>query len=91
MKISKELEKYLNERVKDILLSGKVPGNKVLVAWTLERVFWAELKTGKWCLRSASRRPKRILIPRELDVDLGIKSASLSGVIPWQGTVSSMM
>jgi len=92
--ISKQLKKFLNARILDMLQKNEVPPtcNNIKVGWNETRAFWAHrTRSGKWVLRSGRKFPAKIATPRELDVDLGYTAYSLSGIIPPEGTVGGMM
>lgn len=89
IKITAELDKKLNERIRKILQEGTI-NMPVCVGWNHDCVFLAvyKKKDNTWHLKRAKRRPKRCATPKELDVDLGVMVASLTGKM--HGTVSTM-
>ena len=92
--ISRILRKYLNDRILSMLERGEIPPNcnNIKVGWDEDTAYWAHrTRSGKWVLRSGRTFPAKIATPRELDVDPGYSSYSLSGIIPPDGTVGSMM
>jgi len=94
MTVSRELKKWLNPRILHLLMEDALPTHvtNVRVGWTRDRAYWAhKTRRGKWVLRSGRRFPKKATTPRELDVDLGYTSYSLSGIVPSHGTVGTMM
>lgn len=87
MKISRDLDKFLNERIRKLMKLDQIKQGKVKVGWDMnqDKVYWAERTKDGWVLRSGVKWPHDIATPRELDVDLGVYSASLSGIISWRG------
>ena len=91
LRVTSQAAKYLNERVRKMILSGHFV-KPIKVGWSEYRVYWVQCdRHGVWRFRSGRRFPNNAITPKELDVDLGMYSASLSGIIPYCGTVSSMM
>jgi len=93
-KISRELKKYLNARLLHLLEEGKIPAEitNIKVGCDKYNAFWAHrTREEKWVLRSGRKFPKKVATPKELDVDWGYNSISLSGIIPPHGTVGGMM
>jgi len=94
MEISRNLKKYLNPRILQMIMEDKIPAKitNIKVGWDKYTAYWAHrTRAGKWVLRSGKKFPVKAVTPRELDVDLGYKSISLSGIIPPHGGVGGMM
>jgi hypothetical protein len=93
MKISRKLKKFLNPRILHLLEEDKIPKiTNIKVGCDKYTAYWAHrTRAGKWVLRSGRKFPANVVTPKELDVDWGYTSISLSGIIPPHGTVGGMM